>query len=95
MLETRLMARTTRMLTDNYKVYVLRKQLSPSHALQRNVAIVLLSRCLIEEFVEEDEGQEIGVVQKVAWGIRQRLNNKVGKVSVRCSRQTLSKQFGY
>lgn len=81
--------------TNNHKVDILWKQLAPSHASHGSMSVVFLARSLVKEAVVQNKEQNISVVQDVAWGICQGLDNKVGKVRVGCPRKTLCKKLGY
>ncbi len=69
-------------LTDNYEVDVFREQFAPLHASEGDVAVVLLARCFVKEFVEEDERKDVGIVQQIVGGARQALHDEVRKIRV-------------
>jgi hypothetical protein len=73
-------------LTDDHKVDIFWEQLAPLHASQRDVAVILLTRRLVKELVEEDERKNVGVVKQVVGGAGKALYNEVGKVRVGSAR---------
>lgn len=73
-------------LTDDHKVDIFWEQLAPLHASQRDVAVILLTRRLVEELVEEDERKHVGVVKQVVGGAGKALYNEVSEVGVGSAR---------